>query len=84
MNDRLKSATKPVVNESGIEIKPLYTAKNVEETGGFGFIGEPGQFPFVRGIHPQMYRPQAHPMRPDTILQHTCYSDLAAIDFRFC
>ncbi len=78
MNDRLKPATKPVVNESGIEIKPLYTAKNVDETGGFGFIGEPGEYPFVRGIHPLMYR-----HRPFTMRQYTGFGNPSQTNQRF-
>ena len=45
-------ALKPVVNESGIEVKPVYTPADVEATGGSGMIGLPGEFPFTRGIHP--------------------------------
>ena len=76
MNDRLK--VRPVVNESGIEIQPRYGAQDVEESGGFGFIGEPGQFPFVRGIHPQMYR-----HRPYTMRQYTGFGNPADTNQRF-
>ena len=40
MNDRLQSSVRPVVNESGIEIKPVYTPRDVAESGGDGFIGK--------------------------------------------
>ena len=56
MNDRLRAGVRPVVNESGIEIQPVYTAEDVERSGGYGFIAQPGEYPFVRGIHPLMYR----------------------------
>ena len=78
MNDRLKSALKPVVNESGIEIKPLYTAEDVERTGGFGCIGKPGEYPFTRGIHSLMYR-----HRPFTMRQYTGFGDAADTNERF-
>jgi len=78
MNDRLQAATRPVVNESGIEIKPLYTAAEVEASGGFGFIGEPGAYPFVRGIHPTMYR-----QRPYTMRQYTGFGNPADTNKRF-
>ncbi len=86
MNDRLKPAQKPapkserraVVNESGIEIKPLYTAEDVEASGGFGFIGKPGEFPFVRGIHPLMYR-----HRPFTMRQYTGFGNPVQTNQRF-
>ena len=82
MNDRTKSAPKsglrPVVNESGIEIKPLYTAEDVEQNGGFGFLGRPGEYPFVRGIHPLMYR-----HRPFTMRQYTGFGNPVQTNQRF-
>ncbi len=78
MNDRLKPAAKRVVNESGIEIQPLYTQEDVERSGGFGFIGEPGAYPFVRGIHPLMYR-----HRPYTMRQYTGFGNPEDTNQRF-
>jgi methylmalonyl-CoA mutase N-terminal domain/subunit len=45
--------------DSGIEIKPLYTADDI----GDGELGEPGEFPFTRGPHREMYRKQLWTMR---------------------
>jgi methylmalonyl-CoA mutase N-terminal domain/subunit len=53
----------PLVNESGIEIQPLYDAEDVARSGGTEGIGEPGAFPFTRGIHPLMYRKRRWTMR---------------------
>ncbi len=78
MSDRQRSAGRPVVNESGIEIGPLYTADDVEKSGGFGFIGEPGSYPFVRGIHPMMYR-----QRPYTMRQYTGFGNPQDTNQRF-
>jgi methylmalonyl-CoA mutase, N-terminal domain len=40
---------------SGVPIKPLYTPEDVE--GDFEEkIGYPGEYPYTRGIHPNMYR----------------------------
>jgi methylmalonyl-CoA mutase N-terminal domain/subunit len=78
MNGRDKDALKPVVNESGIEVKPLYTAADVEATGGTGMIGQPGEFPFTRGIHPLMYR-----KRPWTMRQYTGFGSPAETNERF-
>jgi hypothetical protein len=78
MNDRLHAGVRPVVNESGVEIKPVYTAADVEASGGDGFIGEPGAYPFVRGIHPQMYR-----QRPYTMRQYTGFGNPAETNKRF-
>jgi methylmalonyl-CoA mutase, N-terminal domain len=48
--------------DSGIEVKPLYTADDV----GPGLeerLGEPGEYPFTRGPHRDMYRRQLWTMR---------------------
>jgi len=63
MNDRAQSTLKIVTNESGLEVKPLYTAADVEESGGTTMLGEPGEYPFTRGIHREMYRKQPWTMR---------------------
>lgn len=78
MNDRLNPATKRVVNESGIEIQPVYTDEDVARSGGFGFIGGPGAYPFVRGIHPLMYR-----HRPYTMRQYTGFGNPQDTNRRF-
>ena len=69
---------RPVVNESGIEIKPLYTAADVAASGGADMIGQPGQYPFTRGIHPMMYRKQ-----PWTMRQYTGFGNPADTNKRF-
>jgi methylmalonyl-CoA mutase, N-terminal domain len=48
--------------DSGIEIKSLYTDQDVPEDLPER-LGEPGEFPFTRGIHPDMYRGQLWTMR---------------------
>ncbi|MHC4695611.1 MAG: acyl-CoA mutase large subunit family protein [Planctomycetota bacterium] len=58
-----KTDLKPVFNESGLEVKPLYTAEDVESSGGVKGIGNPGEFPFTRGIHKHMYRKRPWTMR---------------------
>ncbi|HLE67428.1 MAG TPA: methylmalonyl-CoA mutase family protein [Burkholderiales bacterium] len=78
MNDRLRSGVRPVVNESGIEIQPLYSMDDVERSGGYGFIGAPGEYPFVRGIHPLMYR-----HRPYTMRQYTGFGNPLETNKRF-
>lgn len=50
----------PLYNDSGIEIKPLYTAGSP----GYAPINElPGEFPFTRGVQPDMYRGKPWTMR---------------------
>ncbi|MCZ6861971.1 MAG: methylmalonyl-CoA mutase family protein [Alphaproteobacteria bacterium] len=70
-------------NESGIEIKTLYTAEDVaasriEEQGVADGIGAPGQFPFTRGIHKEMYR-----KRPWTMRQYTGFGNASDTNARF-
>jgi methylmalonyl-CoA mutase, N-terminal domain len=51
-----------VFTDSGIEIEPVYDADDVVE-GLEERLGEPGHYPFTRGIHPHMYRARAWTMR---------------------
>ncbi len=48
--------------DSGIEVKPLYTEEDLPEALPER-LGQPGQYPFTRGIHPDMYRGRLWTMR---------------------
>ena len=49
-----------ILDDSDIEIRPLYTAADIPEK----VTGElPGKFPFTRGIQPDMYRGKLWTMR---------------------
>jgi len=48
--------------DSGIEVKPLYTEQDLPEELPER-LGEPGEYPYTRGIHPDMYRGQLWTMR---------------------
>jgi methylmalonyl-CoA mutase N-terminal domain/subunit len=67
-----------VINESGIEISTVYTAADVERSGGLDMVGNPGEYPFTRGIHPEMYR-----KRPWTMRQYTGFSNPEETNKRF-
>ncbi|MBW2559557.1 MAG: methylmalonyl-CoA mutase [Deltaproteobacteria bacterium] len=41
---------------SGIPIEPLYTPEHVAEMDYLGDLGFPGEEPYIRGVHPTMYR----------------------------
>ncbi|MBI2867027.1 MAG: methylmalonyl-CoA mutase [Chloroflexi bacterium] len=43
---------------SGVDIKPVYGPEDVAGLSYQRDLGDPGQFPFTRGIHPTMYRTQ--------------------------
>src|SRR5918994_1221133 len=63
--------------DSGIEIKQRYDAEdiapNLEER-----LGEPGEYPFTRGIHPDMYRGRKWTMR-----QYAGYASAKETNERF-
>jgi methylmalonyl-CoA mutase N-terminal domain/subunit len=46
--------------DSGIEVKSLYDASDLPDDLD---LGEPGAFPYTRGVHREMYRKQAWTMR---------------------
>jgi methylmalonyl-CoA mutase N-terminal domain/subunit len=48
--------------DSGIEIKSLYTERDLPDDLPER-LGEPGEYPYTRGIHPDMYRGQLWTMR---------------------
>ncbi len=78
MNREEKTDLKQVFNESHLEVKPVYTADDVEQTGGFDGIGSPGEFPFTRGIHKHMYR-----KRPWTMRQYAGFGQPEETNERF-
>ena len=48
--------------DSGIEIKQTYTEEDLP-AGLADKLGEPGAYPYARGVHPDMYRKQLWTMR---------------------
>src|SRR3982750_1011744 len=46
--------------DSGIEVKQLYTEEDVPDDLD---LGEPGEAPYTRGVHREMYRKQLWTMR---------------------
>jgi len=56
-----KDRIKDVILQSGIHIKPLYTGNDLTEIG-FDYtkdLGNPGEYPFTRGIHKLGFRSRA-------------------------
>jgi len=63
-----KDAVKEVIYQSGMRVKPVYTPEDLEEVG-FSYeedLGEPGEYPFTRSLHPQGYRSRAWTTRQYT------------------
>ena len=57
--------SKPLYWESGLEIQTVYGPEDVDASGGWDGIGEPGQPPYTRGVHPEMYRSRPWTTRPE-------------------
>ena len=49
--------------DSGIEIHPVYRADDLQGWDAAAQLGEPGSYPYTRGVHPQMYRSKLWTMR---------------------
>ncbi|MCP5468334.1 MAG: methylmalonyl-CoA mutase family protein [Deltaproteobacteria bacterium] len=48
---------------SGIELKELYTAEDLKDFSESEKLGKPGEFPYTRGVYPNMYRGRQWTMR---------------------
>jgi len=63
--------------DSGIEVKPVYDETDLPPDLPEK-LGEPGEYPFTRGIHPQMYRSRRWTMR-----QYAGYASAKETNERF-
>ena len=57
------AAKRPFTTISGVPIEPLYGPEQLGDFDEFRDLGEPGQFPYTRGIHESMYRGKLWTMR---------------------
>jgi len=63
-----KDAIKEVIYQSGIRVKPVYNRQDLEAVG-FDYqkdLGDPGEYPFTRSLHPLGYRSRAWTTRQYT------------------
>jgi len=67
-----------VILESGIEVKPVYGPEDIQDLDFEKKIGQPGEYPFTRGIHPLMYR-----QRPWTMRQYSGFATARETNQRF-
>jgi methylmalonyl-CoA mutase N-terminal domain/subunit len=49
--------------DSGIEVRPSYTQEDIKDLDPANDIGSPGEYPYTRGIHKEMYRKRLWTMR---------------------
>jgi methylmalonyl-CoA mutase N-terminal domain/subunit len=64
--------------DSGIEIKTVYDEEDVAGLDLEERLGKPGEYPFTRGIHPEMYRSRRWTMR-----QYAGYASSKETNTRF-
>ncbi len=64
--------------DSGIEIKPLYEAADLDGWDPAAKLGDPGKPPYTRGVYPTMYRG-----RPWTIRPYSGFGTAEATNERF-
>lgn len=78
ITEKQKEEIKKVFLESGFEVKPVYTYKDISGKDSGENEEVPGKYPFTRGIHPLMYR-----KRPFTIRQYAGFASPEETNERF-
>ena len=64
--------------ESGIKIEPVYGPEDLDGFDYTGKLGDPGEFPYTRGVYPSMYRG-----RPWTMRQYAGFGTAKETNERF-
>lgn len=64
--------------ESGLPFKPVYDASDLADFDPSVELGEPGEFPFTRGVYPTMYTG-----RPWTMRQYAGFGNAAESNERY-
>jgi len=67
-----------VTLQSGIKVKPVYGPEDLADVDYERDLGNPGEYPFTRGIHPGMYR-----IRPWTMRQYSGFGTPHETNERF-
>ncbi len=78
MSDPERGARPPHRSTSGIEIRTVYDAADLAGRDPAASIGQPGSYPFTRGIHPDGYRG-----RPWTMRQYAGFGSAEETNERF-
>ncbi len=78
MSDPQRPEAPPYRSTSGIEIQPVYGPSDLEGFDPATSLGEPGGFPYTRGIHPGGYRG-----RPWTMRQYAGFGSAEETNRRF-
>ena len=59
----MKTAQRQFTTISGVPVEPLYGPEQVQDLDRKRDLGDPGEFPYTRGIHRDMYRGKLWTMR---------------------
>src|ERR1700693_2040217 len=59
----MKIAERQFTTISGVPIEPVYGPEDLKGFDAARELGQPGEFPYTRGIHPNMYRGKLWTMR---------------------
>ncbi|MDQ2690307.1 MAG: methylmalonyl-CoA mutase family protein [Chloroflexota bacterium] len=78
MSDPERAEARPYRSTSGIEIEPAYGPSDLSDLDPARQLGEPGSFPYTRGIHPGGYR-----TRPWTMRQYAGFGSAEETNRRF-
>jgi len=62
-SDRFRERQTVFTTESGIPVKRLYAPQDLDDTDYNRDLGHPGEFPYTRGVYPNMYRGRLWTMR---------------------
>jgi methylmalonyl-CoA mutase N-terminal domain/subunit len=63
MSKRTKTTSETTKTSSGIPVELVYRAEDLDSFDATTMVGEPGVYPFTRGIQPTMYRGRLWTMR---------------------
>ncbi|WP_158945860.1 methylmalonyl-CoA mutase [Granulicella sp. S190] len=63
MSEQIKKKMEETKTSSGIPVKLVYGAEDLQSFDAAATVGEPGEYPFTRGIQPTMYRGRLWTMR---------------------
>jgi methylmalonyl-CoA mutase N-terminal domain/subunit len=75
---REKSAAARRTLASGIELRPAYGPRDVDASAERSIIGEPGEFPYTRGLYREAYQ-----RKPWTMRQYAGFSDAGESNRRY-
>ena len=62
-NERTGYRDREYTNSSGIQLKEVYTPEDIPPDTESRLLGMPGEYPFTRGVYPNMYRGKLWTMR---------------------